>query len=263
MKTVLLSVALAIVSATAWAGHSERRLIESKDTAIVYSNGDVAYWLIPDTTRVKMAWGGDCGDSIIPITILNNHILRARSGSVVNWDGTDERCTTLVDTIAIHKGDALWSGLDHKPPHEMHPCPKGSHKVYNSRVSFDSNPPQFRCECVKDLVADSLLPVDTVVWTFQRPQWVRMGDDTPPKPMVSLTIYYVDTVGWKQSTEKRGHTYSLPFTSREDIILACDTARNYDLIRVWLPILDTVIVGTVYLDSMPDKHKQLLIRKDR
>ena len=212
------------------------------------------------------AWAGDCGDSIVPITILKNHIIRARSGSVVNWDGTDERCTTLVDTIEIHRGDVVWSGLDHMPPNEMHPCPKGSHKVYNSRISFDSNPPQFRCECVKDVpdtITVRISDREHLGFIDSAPAWIAGNIDLSRHPQCeprpSLTIYYVDTVGWKQGWNDR-------WPSIQDfpgIGIVCDTMRYPERVKVWLPILDTVIVGTVYIDSMPDKHKQLHIRKDQ
>ena len=89
---------------------------------------------------------------------------------------------------------------------------------------------------------------------FAHPTWL----DPPARP--TLTIFYVDTVGWKQSTKVYYPPYRRP-DNNYLVDIVCDTTLVAEYVKVWLPILDTVVVGTVYIDKLPDKHKLLQIRK--
>ena len=164
MRLVLIFVSLVLFSATAWAGHSERRLIQSKDTAIVYPNGDVAYWLTPETTKIK-----------------------------VSWDAYSEK-PILADSCTYPIKIRSFDGLCARKP--------------------------------------------------------------------SLTIYYVDTVGWQYVnvySENHG-MWGYHVDGGDGFVIAPFGDEDR---KEWRPVTKTVIVGTVYIDKMPDKHKQLLIRKDQ
>jgi len=82
--------------------------------------------------------------------------------------------------------------------------------------------------------------------------WVDTVPETwvfPDRP--ALTIFYVDTVGWEEGWVLYSHS-----------LVTFGDGRTVPLYyRGDVPILDTVIVGAVRVDSIPDK--QLHIRKDQ
>jgi len=82
--------------------------------------------------------------------------------------------------------------------------------------------------------------------------WIRpILNDNITETSPALTIFYVDTVGWEEVFVLWGGPQTRSMNS----------AHLDFYYRSKVPILDTVIVGTVHVDAIPEKN--LLIRKDK